>query len=93
MVAFVAVRDPVPVHGGGSGVRLGEVPAAWVAVLVHAGSYDTILDTYRTLGAWVARHATHVGLPVREHYLVGATDVDDPAAYRTEIAWPIAPPP
>jgi effector-binding domain-containing protein len=61
-------------------------------VLVHAGDDATILDTYRTLGAWVARHATHVGLPVREHYLVGAVDVDDPAAYRTEISWPIASP-
>jgi len=92
VVAYVPVREPVSVLGGGSAVRLGEVPEGWVAVLVHAGSYDTILDTYRTLGAWVARHATHLGEPVREHYLVGATDVDDPAGYRTEIAWPIAPP-
>ena len=68
------------------------MPAGWVAVLVHTGDYETILDTYRTLGAWVARHATHLGHPVRERYLVGAPDVDDPTAYRTEIAWPIAPP-
>ena len=61
-------------------------------MLVHTGDYETILDTYRALGAWVARHATHLGHPVRERYLVGASDVDDPTAYRTEIAWPIAPP-
>lgn len=90
--AYLPIRDPVTVRGAGSGIRLGETPAGWVAVLVHTGDYETILDSYRTLGAWVARNATHLGQPVREQYLVGAADVDDPAAYRTEIAWPIAPP-
>ena len=65
--AFLAVGSPVPLTGrppcGGRrpAVGLGEVPAGPVAVLVHAGSYDTIGDTYRTLGAWVARHARHAG--------------------------------
>ena len=60
-----------------------------VAVLVHAGDYDSIGDTYRTLGAWVARNAEHAGERVREWYVVGPCDTDDPDAYRTEIAWPI----
>ena len=80
-------------RGGGrrSAVGLGEVPAGAVAVLVHAGGYDTIGDTYRTLGAWVARHARHAGDRVRERYVVGPADAASPEAYRTEIAWPILP--
>ncbi len=29
--------------------------------------------------------------PIREHYLVTADDTDDPAEYRTEVCWPVAP--
>ena len=42
-------------------VVVSEVPAARVAVLVHAGGYETIADSYRTLGAWVAHNATPAG--------------------------------
>ena len=74
-------------------MTVGEVPATRVAVLVHTGDYDTIGDTYRTLGAWVARHAEHAGERVREWYVIGPLDADDPAEYRTEISWPISRPP
>ena len=82
------------VHAGqqvltGKHPTLGEVPTARVAVLVHTGDYDTIGDTYRTLGAWVARHAEHAGERVREWYVIGPTDTDDPTEFRTEISWPI----
>jgi effector-binding domain-containing protein len=60
-------------------------------VLVHAGSYDTLIDSYRTLGTWVATNAVASDLPVREHYLVGAAQTDAPDSYRTEICWPVQP--
>jgi DNA-binding transcriptional MerR regulator len=88
--AFVPVADPVAVVGADPDLALGEAPAARTAVLVHAGGYDTIGDTYRMLGAWVARHATPSGQRIRERYVVGAPDVDDPDLFRTEIAWPIS---
>jgi DNA-binding transcriptional MerR regulator len=87
--AFVPVTEPFFIAPASPTLAIGEVPAGWVAVLVHAGDYDTILDTYRVLGAWVARHAEHAGERVRESYVIGASEVDDPAQYRTEIAWPI----
>jgi effector-binding domain-containing protein len=89
--AFVPVAGPLGLVGRDPDIGLGELPGMRVAVLVHAGGYDTIGDTYRTLGAWVARHAGHAGERVRESYLVGSGDVDDPTAYRTEISWPILP--
>ena len=91
--APIALARRGTVHGGAApACRIGEVPAARVAVLVHAGDYDSIGDTYRTLGAWVARNAEHAGERVREWYVVSSADTDDADAYRTEIAWPIRPP-
>ena len=70
-------------------MAIGELPATWAAVLVHTGSFESIGDTYRSLGAWVARNAAPNGGRIRERYVVGPTDTDDPDAYRTEISWPI----
>jgi DNA-binding transcriptional MerR regulator len=89
--AFVPIAEPFPLPSRERTIALGEVPGAAVAVLVHAGDYDSIGDTYRTLGAWVARHAHHAGEQVREWYVVGPGDAGDPADYRTEISWPIRP--
>ena len=72
--------------------RSGELPATEVAVVEHLGDYDDLEDTYRDLGAWVATHGEPVDLPVRELYLVGPGDTDDPVEYRTEICWPIRTP-
>ncbi|MGH8930795.1 MAG: GyrI-like domain-containing protein [Egibacteraceae bacterium] len=87
--AFFPVASPFAISDLQREISLGEVPAAWVAVLVHTGDYESIDASYRALGAWVARNADHAGERVREWYLVGPSDVDDPKEYRTEIAWPI----
>ena len=88
--AFVPITEPV-LLAPGQDVSIGELESLESAVLVHHGAYDTIAATYRTLGAWVARHAEHSGARVREWYLVGPGDVADPLDYRTEISWPIRP--
>jgi DNA-binding transcriptional MerR regulator len=88
--AFVPVGMPMALPGERGRVVVSEVPAARVAVLVHSGGYETIADSYRTLGAWVAHNATPAGLPVREIYVVSFDETDDPARFRTEIHWPLA---
>ncbi|MCU1487868.1 MAG: putative MerR family transcriptional regulator [Actinomycetia bacterium] len=77
-VAFLPVTAP-PLLGKGP-VRVGELPATEVAVLVHHGPLDTLDDSYLNLGAWVATNADSAELPVRELYL------DE---LRTEIHWPL----
>ena len=91
--AFVPVGTPLalPDADARGRVVVSEVPAARVAVLVHAGRYETIGDSYRTLGAWVAHHATPADQPVREIYVVSFGETDDPDRFRTEIHWPLAP--
>jgi len=88
MEAYLPVAAPIAVQRS-TGVVLGEVPATRVAVLVHAGPYDTIADTYRRLGSWVAEHAVPRPMHVREVYAVGAAETGDPSRFRTEIHWPI----
>jgi hypothetical protein len=88
VTAYLPVAGPGPVEPG-SGLELIEVPAATVAVAVHEGGYSTIGDTYASLGAWVAYHASPTDDPVREVYVVSYGDTSDPDRFRTEIQWPV----
>ncbi len=45
------------------GLELIELPAVEAAVAMHRGSYDTIGDTYRLLGEWVAANLPSVNDP------------------------------
>ena len=65
------------------------IPAAELAVIIHAGSHADVDRSYGALGGYVASHALQVAGPVREYYLVGRQDTRDEAAWRTEIGWPI----
>jgi DNA-binding transcriptional MerR regulator len=91
MTAFLPVASAplLPAEVRSNGVQVGELPATDVVVMAHHGSYDTMADTYRHLGAWVGEHADPGDLPVRELYLVGQADTDEPEDWRTELCWPV----
>ena len=88
--AYLPLPGPATLPGDRGRVVLSEVPAARVAITVHAGPYDSIDAAYRRLGTWVAANATPGSGPVREIYLVGANETPDPQGWRTEIHWPVA---
>lgn len=90
VVAYVPIATGVQLPDDRGRVAIGEVPAATVAVLTHHGGYNSVGDTYELLGRWVAERATSAETHVREVYVTGSTDVEDPAAYRTDICWPLA---
>lgn len=94
VLAFVPVATAplLPAATQSAGVAVGELPATDVAVIDHHGDYDDLEDIYRDLGSWVASHGEPADLPVRELYLVGPGDADDPSEYRTEICWPLRTP-
>lgn len=74
--------------------RIGRVhpvtlPAAELAVTTHVGEHVGVEVTYGALGTWVVQNAMAVAGPVREVYLVGPRDTQDPAAWRTQIGWPV----
>ncbi|MEU6038033.1 MULTISPECIES: MerR family transcriptional regulator [Actinomadura] len=84
-VVFVPVADP-PASGR---VHPFVIPAGELAVTVHRGPHDDIDVSYGALGTYATEHALAVAGPVRENYLVGPRDTDDPSAWRTEIGWPV----
>ncbi len=65
------------------------VPPAELAIMLHRGSLRDGDLTYGELGAHVLRHEISVDGPLREYYLVGFLDTDEPADWETEIGWPI----
>ncbi|MFJ3404331.1 MerR family transcriptional regulator [Promicromonospora sp. NPDC090134] len=85
----VLVHRPVVDPPERGRVRPVELPAAELATVVHHGPHDDIDVTYGRLGAWVVDHALAVDGPVHETYLVTPADTADPAAWRTELAWPV----
>jgi DNA-binding transcriptional MerR regulator len=70
-------------------VQLTEIPSAELAIIEHAGPHDDIDRAYGALAAYVARHAIGVDGPIREYYPVSNHETADPAAWRTEVGWPI----
>ena len=93
--AYLPIAEPVPVPRPVQdlGVVLTMIPAATCAVMTHLGGYQYVGETYRQLGAWVARHAVSADQPVREHYVVSIDmstgELLPSEQLRTEIAWPI----
>jgi effector-binding domain-containing protein len=77
-----------PVVGKGR-MQGGELPAATVAFTLHTGAYDAVGPVYAAIQAWMQERGHESAGPAREIYLVGPGAVADPAAYRTEIQWPI----
>ena len=84
-VVYVPVADP-PTSGR---VRPLVIAATDLAITVHLGPHDDIDVTYGALGTYVAEHSLAIAGPVHENYLVGPRDTADPAAWRTEIGWPV----
>ncbi|MFI9644292.1 MerR family transcriptional regulator [Micromonospora sp. NPDC051925] len=84
MTVFRPVRDP---RRSGR-IEIVELPAADLAVAVHAGPHDDIDVTYGRLGAWVVAHALGIDGPIQETYRVGPRDTADSDSWRTEIGWP-----
>jgi DNA-binding transcriptional MerR regulator len=86
VVAYVPVPAGVRPRGR---PELREVPAAELAVALHAGSMADLDQTYAALGTYVAEQEIGVQGPIREHYLVSALDTADESRHRTEVAWPV----
>ena len=82
----------IPIDGGaraiGRVVPL-RIPEAELAIMLHRGPLADIDLTYGELGAHVLRHEISVEGPVRENYIAGFLDTEDPDQWETEIGWPI----
>ena len=66
-----------------------ELPGGRVAYTLHSGPYESVGPIYAVLQKWIQEHGHECAGPPREVYLVGPGQVSDPAAFRTEVQWPI----
>jgi len=90
VVAYVPVAAPTAARFvNDDQVRLLDLPAVELAIMVHEGSYDDLDQTYGQLGTAVAERGIGVPGPIREHYLVSPFHTDDTEAHRTEVCWPV----
>src|SRR6185437_7425918 len=87
LVAFVPLRTP-PSRGSERAAPF-EVPAAELAVALHAGPFSEIDLTYGQLGVHVAEAAIGVEGPIREYYLTTIRDTPDESRHRIEVGWPV----
>lgn len=91
----VTVTAFVPVAGEARPSGWTHLPGGPFAVGIHEGPYESIEETYRAVGVWFTAadpstgRLPAAGLEIRESYLVGPGDTQDPAGFRTEIAWPL----
>lgn len=72
------------------GVVVEELPSGPAVAVVHAGSYDTMVDTYAAIEAWMTEHHVIPREPMWEEYLSDPSENPDPATWRTRIVFPIA---
>jgi AraC family transcriptional regulator len=70
--ACIEIDEKVTVEGLPAGLKMRTISGGTYAVLQHAGSYDTILDSYvALLGAWLPRQGWELSdEPVVERYVV-----------------------
>ena len=60
-----------------------------MAFTLHVGPYDGMDAAFGAVWAWIVANGRSVAGPPRDVILVAPQHADDPAAYRTEIVWPI----
>jgi effector-binding domain-containing protein len=83
---FIPIEGAARVIGRVTSTR---IPPAELAIMLHRGTLANADLTYGELGAHAMRHEISVEGPLREYYLVGFLDADDPDQWETEIGWPI----
>lgn len=84
----VGVPLAAPVAGVGE-IEAGTLQGGPVAVAVHAGSYDTLSETYGAIERWMGEQGCRPGGPPWEVYVTDPAEHPDPADWRTEVYWPL----
>lgn len=86
VTAYFPIEEAISVTHTGAEVI--ELPAQELAVITHVGGYETLADSYASLGAWLAHNAEPSDDPIREIYRTTMKHSDDPEDYLTDICWP-----
>jgi effector-binding domain-containing protein len=84
----------VPVGAAPAGeadVEGGTLPGGPALFAVHAGPYEQLGETYAAMERWMEEHGFKPNGGPWESYVTDPAEHPDPADWRTEVYWPIAP--
>jgi AraC family transcriptional regulator len=85
------VGVPVAAAATGEGdVQAGTLPGGAVAVGMHAGTYESLGETYAAIERWIEAEGLKPGGAPWEAYITDPAEHPDPANWRTEVYWPLA---
>jgi AraC family transcriptional regulator len=88
----IEVGMPLAAPGAGAGaVEAGSLNGGAVAMAVHVGSYDSLGETYAAIERWIAEQGHRPGGSPWEVYVTDPAEHPDPADWKTEVYWPLAP--
>ncbi len=82
----------IPIEGAlpaGIPVQTRELPGGDMACAVYQGPYEGIGEAYHAIMAWLEPNGYRIAGPVREEYLRGPGDTNEPSEYITEIQVPV----
>jgi len=71
-------------------LTLRELPACDVASTIHRGPYEGITAAYEAVGAWIEPNGYQVAGALREVYLHGPGETNNPTEYVTELQVPVS---
>lgn len=82
---------PIAATAPGQGdVQAGELPGGAFAVGVHAGSYDSLSETFVAMERWMESNGYQPGVGPWESYVTDPGDYPNVEDWRTEVYWPLA---
>jgi effector-binding domain-containing protein len=67
-----------------------ELPATKVVRTIYSGPMEGLGSAWGELQSWIGEKGLMIKPMIWERYLVGPDSTNDPAAWRTELNWPLA---
>jgi effector-binding domain-containing protein len=71
-------------------VIAGELPGGTIAMGMHVGPYETMVQTYDEMGKWIADKGLVPQNGMWEIYLTDPQQEPDASKWQTQIFWPVA---
>ncbi len=84
-----AIPLAAPADGEGE-MQAGNLPAGPVALGIHAGPYEQLIDTNAAIERWIEANGFTIAGPPWEWYVTDPAEHPNPADWRTEVYWPLA---
>jgi effector-binding domain-containing protein len=81
---------PISMPAVGEGqIKSSKLPGGKAITAMHIGPYETLVETYEAIQAWIKEKGYQVEEDMWETYLTNPCEVPDKSKWMTEIFWPM----